>query len=94
MSMQQVVAGPAQQLKCDAMWHSSSSSKHTLEEASTAGDLVMVTKVWRQVPELQQVAMRLLYAHAMKAETKCSWSLWGRIHCAARSSLRMQYAKL
>jgi hypothetical protein len=91
-SMQQVVAEPAQQFKCGAMWRSSS-SKHTLDEVSTAGDRVRMTKVWRQVPELQQVALRLLYAHAMRAETKCSWCLWGRIHCAARSSLGMQRAK-
>jgi hypothetical protein len=39
------------------------------------------------------VALRLLSAHATSAATERNWSLWGRIYCAARSSLGMQRAK-
>jgi hypothetical protein len=53
--------------------------------------------VWQKfgsaVPELRDVALRLLSAHATSAAPERNWSLWGRVYCAARSALGMQRAK-
>jgi hypothetical protein len=50
-------------------------------------------RAWRKfgnsMPELQAVPEWLLSAHA----TERNWSLWGRMYCAASSSLGMQRAK-
>jgi hAT family C-terminal dimerisation region len=53
--------------------------------------------VWQRfgadVPELRYVALRLLSVHATSAAPERNWSLWGRIYCAARSTLGLQRAK-
>jgi hypothetical protein len=69
-------------------------SKLKSQEVPTAAVRI---RVWRKfgdsMPELQAVAVRLLSAHATRAATERNWSLWGRMYCAARSSLGMQRAK-
>ena len=55
--------------------------------------------VWKKfgadIPELRDVAVRLLSAHATSysAAPVRNWSLWGRIYCAARSALGLERAK-
>jgi hypothetical protein len=51
------------------------------------------SKFGEDIPELRNVAVRLLSAHATSAASERNWSLWGRTYCAARSSLGMQRAK-
>jgi hAT family C-terminal dimerisation region len=51
------------------------------------------SKFGSDLPELRAVALQLLSAHATSAATERNWSLWGRIYCAARSSLGMERAK-
>jgi hypothetical protein len=46
-----------------------------------------------EMPELCQVALRMLCCHASSAATECNWSLWGKIYTAVRSSLGMNKAK-
>ena len=53
----------------------------------------MWVKFGGEVPELRDVAVRLLSAHATSAAAERNRSLWGRIYCAARSSLGMERAK-
>ena len=54
-------------------------------------------RVWEKfgtaVPELRDVVIRLLSAHATSAATERNWSLWGRIYVASRSSTAMQTSK-
>jgi hypothetical protein len=53
-------------------------------------------RVWQKfgsaVPELRDVAKRLLLAHATSAASERNWSLWGRIYKASRSTLGMRRA--
>jgi hypothetical protein len=51
------------------------------------------TKFGSELPELRDVALRLLSAHATSASAERNWSLWGRVYCAARSSLGLERAK-
>jgi hypothetical protein len=54
-----------------------------------------LNKFGEDTPELRNVAVRLLSAHATSAASERNWSLWGRT-CGvapARSSLGMQRAK-
>lgn len=55
--------------------------------------IALWTKFGSEVPELRNVALRLLSAHATSASAERNWSLWGRIYSAARSSLGMERAK-
>jgi hypothetical protein len=51
------------------------------------------SKFGEDIPELRNVAVRLLSAHATSAASERNWSLWGRTYCAAPSPLGMQRAK-
>jgi hypothetical protein len=90
--MQNFVAGLAQQRHHDD--EPLLLGKHARREVPTAAERL---RVWRRfrgsTPELQDVAARLLSAHATSAATERNWSLWGRMYCAARSSLGKDHAK-
>jgi hypothetical protein len=91
--MQRVVAGLALQGQQDE-GPVLLGSKRSRQEVPTA---TVRIRVWRKfgdsMPELQAVPERLLSVHATSAATELNWSLWGRMHCATRSSLGMQCAK-
>jgi hypothetical protein len=90
--MQSVIAGLALQRQQDEgpVLLGSNWSKRNRQEVPAAAVLI---RVWRKfgdsMLELQAVPERLLSVHA----TELNWSLWGRMYCAARSSLGMQRAK-
>jgi hypothetical protein len=91
--MQSVVAGLALQCQQDE-WPVLLGSKRNRQEVLAAAVRI---RVWRKfgdsMPELQAAPEWLLSAHATSAATELNWSLWGRIYCAARSSLGIQLAK-
>jgi hypothetical protein len=52
--------------------------------------------VWQKfggdMPELRDVALRLLSAHATSAASERNWCLWESIYCTSQSSLGMERA--
>jgi hypothetical protein len=91
--MQRVVVGLALQRQKDEGLVLPSSKRNRLEVPAAAVRIRVWRKLGDSMLELQAVAVRLLSAHATSAATERNWSLWGRMYCAARSSLGMQRAK-
>jgi hypothetical protein len=91
--MQSVVAGLALQRQKDEGPVLLGSKRKRQEVLTAAVRIRMWQKFGDSMPELQAVAVRLLSVHATSAATERNWSLWGRMYCAARSSLGMQRAK-
>jgi hypothetical protein len=92
-AMQRTVAGVAgERLKAEA--RSAPARKlDCCNVPSSKERLAVWQKFGSDVPELRDVALRLLSAHATNAAPERNWSLWGRVYCAARSALSMQRAK-
>jgi hypothetical protein len=92
-AMQHIVAGVAgERLKAEAR----AAPARKRDRCNVPGSkerLAVWQKFGSDVPELRDVALRLLSAHATSAAPERNWSLWGRVYCAARSALGMQRAK-
>jgi hypothetical protein len=92
-AMQHIVAGVAgERLKAEAR----AAPARKRDRCNVAGSkerLAVWQKFGSDVPELRDVALRLLSAHATSAAPEGNWSLWGRVYCATRSALGMQRAK-
>ena len=92
-SMQSLVAGTAsERLKVQALAQPGR-KRDCAVVPSSKERLAVWTKFASDVPELRDVALRLLCAHATSAAPERNWSLWGRIYCAARSKLGIEKAK-
>jgi hypothetical protein len=91
--MQRVVAGLALQGQQDEGPVLLGSKRNRQEVPAAAVRIRVWHKFGDSILELQAVPERLLSAHATSVATELNWSLWGRMHCAARSSFGMQRAK-
>ena len=64
-------------------------TKHQRAEVPTAAERIRVwEKFGTAVPELRDVMIRLLSAHATSAATEHNWSLWGRIYVLLQGPAR------
>ena len=64
-------------------------TKHQRAEVPTAAEVICVwEKFGTAVPELRDVVIRLLSAHATSAATERNWSLWGRIYVLLQGPAR------
>jgi hypothetical protein len=91
--MQSVVAGLALQRQQDEGPVLPGSKRNRQEVPAAAVRIRVWRKFGDSMPELQAVPEWLMSAHATSAATELTWSLWGRMYCATRSSLGIQRAK-
>ena len=91
--MQPLVAGAAgERLKAEEL-PAPTRKRDRVTVPGSKERLAVWQKFGADVPELREVAVRLLSAHATSAAPERNWSLWGCIYCAAHSALGMERAK-